>query len=1047
MPVDILHIVLGITILIMGTAWLWMWQKQAKAKSVREGWENTYEGLLQQLDLNTAEPQQLLSRVKELKQYPEHIIPLHHRINALSRKENLDEVCQIAVQEMIDFFGLDYASLSLVDHLDRTIKVKYNASRKDSPVDPTAWQSDKLNRQFALTDADVLPYTVAGDAVLKVDGHHIQVLANLEGDIQEEIVVEIGKDPHFDPEVYRKFGHDQLVRLFIPMKKRLERAGGNRDYALGVFEVGYHKQTGKTFSHADLIELKLYIDNCAQPFFRGFEIEEDLRIKETLDQFIQIEDPDQYLQAILQELAQLVHADMGGDVALIPFGQQDQWLPERPIVFKVEEEVLTKDRLDRVNQTPSPTEIFRHVIQTGESYWTSPSNQIAIIVGYKGAKSQLSIPLHYQGRTLGAINLYDRRENHFDLKKARVLEKYAQEIAKDFTLKRVNYSLQGLVRPFGIFEAEEIYQPIVSFLKNYFQTPYIIAWERKQREHTFFQQAYHEIPGELNLRGKEIIPFALRRGFEIVSINEEEYFLPRAKGRGPKYTRGKEASLVLQASQLRQYFPDFRALLSTHGLRSGIFVPVISDTRIVGLITLFSKVAEPDLAPEDYLLLNMITQKGGMTLQMFQIINQLTLLSEQLSEPSYASYLQTLTDKGIEILDADLIQLFPRKEKNIAKREGIHSGVFLHQDHRKEFAQEAEMRDSFALANAILRSGTQYFHKKADFEQFLRSHAIDSGGLFERSFWEKEALASMAAIKLEFRKQDLGVLLIHYRNPRRFEHGLKTFIKAFRYLTVNALITGTYIEQAQSRAQNAEKDAVEAHKKNEGYEKVYFTLAQGINHDIRNNLIEIAIMEDEIKEQIYPSLSRAMKGKFQLLFRQVGRNARSIEQLLDKFDFKNRKNEVFNVRPIIRQNIEKFRAESQKQRFQHISEIRFEQEGFNRLLELEGDPQLFSMIVYNLFSNSVKAIDENPDSRQEGLIRIANESTEDTFILTVWDNGIGIDRRRGEMIFDYRHSDREDGIGLGLYFVREILSIIFNGSIRFESSYGKWTKFFVEIPL
>ncbi|MEO1588052.1 MAG: hypothetical protein AAFS00_12240, partial [Bacteroidota bacterium] len=306
MPVDILHIVLGITILIMGTAWLWMWQKQAKAKSVREGWENTYEGLLQQLDLNTAEPQQLLSRVKELKQYPEHIIPLHHRINALSRKENLDEVCQIAVQEMIDFFGLDYASLSLVDHLDRTIKVKYNASRKDSPVDPTAWQSDKLNRQFALTDADVLPYTVAGDAVLKVDGHHIQVLANLEGDIQEEIVVEIGKDPHFDPEVYRKFGHDQLVRLFIPMKKRLERAGGNRDYALGVFEVGYHKQTGKTFSHADLIELKLYIDNCAQPFFRGFEIEEDLRIKETLDQFIQIEDPDQYLQAILQELAQLV---------------------------------------------------------------------------------------------------------------------------------------------------------------------------------------------------------------------------------------------------------------------------------------------------------------------------------------------------------------------------------------------------------------------------------------------------------------------------------------------------------------------------------------------------------------------------------------------------------------------------------------------------------------------------------------------------------------------------------------------------------------------
>ncbi|MEL6131829.1 MAG: GAF domain-containing sensor histidine kinase [Bacteroidota bacterium] len=1032
----------------MGALLLTIWNRWQSQVAKQTDWKVTSQKLAQQLGLETAESQQILSQVQELKQYPQHIIPLHDRINTLSRKEDLDEVCQIAVKEMIDFFGLDYASLSLVNHLDRTIKVKYNIARPESPVDPAKWQGVEMSRQFSLSDRDVLPYTVARNCVLKVEGAHIQVLKELQGEAPEEIQVQIGVDPHFDAEVYRKHGHDQLLRLFIPMEKRLERAGGKRDYALGVFEVGYHKETGKTFSDADLIELKLYIDNCAQPFFRGFEMEEDLRIKENLDRFIQIEDPDAYLQAILEELAHLVHAEMGGDVALVPFGHEDQWLPEKSMVYKIDPKVLTGGRIDRLRADRSQKEIYQRVTETSTSYWTSTKRKDAqLAIGYEGAASQLSIPLRYQGRNLGVLNLYDHRPDHFDMKKARVLEKYAREIAKDYTLKRVNYNLQGLVRPFGIFEADEIYQPIVSFLKNYFQTPYIIAWERQQRESIYFQQAYHEIPGEVNLRGKEVIPFALRRGFEIVSRNGEEYFLPRARGRGPQFQRGKEASIVLQAGQLRQFFPDFRPLLSTHGLKSGIFVPVISDTRIVGLITLFSKVAEPDLAPEDYLLLNMITQKGGMTLQMFQIINQLTILSEQFSQTPMTSYLQSLTEKGAEILEADLIQLFPFSGKSITRGAGIHSGSFLHKPHHSTFSEEEAVQDSFSLANAILRAGTQYFSSKEAFEQFLQSGDIDSGGVFERAFWEKEKLAAMAAIRLSFQDQPLGVLLVHYRYNRRFEQGLKTFIKAFRYLTVNALITGGYMEKAKVRAQNAEDDAVKAHKDKEGFEKVYFTLAQGINHDIRNNLIEIAIIEDEIKEQVYPDLSRAQKGKFQHLFRQIGRNAKSIEQLLDKFEFRNRRNEVFNVKPIIRQNIEKFRAESQRQRFKHITEIRFEQEGIHDIPMLEGDPQLFSMIVYNLLSNSVKAIDENPDTREEGLIRLANESTEDTYILTVCDNGVGIDNTRGQMIFDYRYSDREDGIGLGLYFVREILDIIFKGNIHFESSFGKWTKFFIKIPL
>ena len=59
----------------------------------------------------------------------------------------------------------------------------------------------------------------------------------------------------------------------------------------------------------------------------------------------------------------------------------------------------------------------------------------------------------------------------------------------------------------------------------------------------------------------------------------------------------------------------------------------------------------------------------------------------------------------------------------------------------------------------------------------------------------------------------------------------------------------------------------------------------------------------------------------------------------------------------------------------------------------------------------------------------------------------GIDKGSGEFIFDRYFSEDESGIGFGLYFVKEVLEKYFQGSIRYESKFGHWTKFYIEIPL
>lgn len=110
------------------------------------------------------------------------------------------------------------------------------------------------------------------------------------------------------------------------------------------------------------------------------------------------------------------------------------------------------------------------------------------------------------------------------------------------------------------------------------------------------------------------------------------------------------------------------------------------------------------------------------------------------------------------------------------------------------------------------------------------------------------------------------------------------------------------------------------------------------------------------------------------------------------------------------------------------------------------DPDKIERIMLNLLSNAIKY------SKSGGTINVDIKSKSDKIIISVEDNGIGIETEKINKIFD-RFSQvkntftREcEGSGIGLSIVKSLVEM-HGGTIWVESEFNKGTKFIFELPV
>jgi signal transduction histidine kinase len=101
--------------------------------------------------------------------------------------------------------------------------------------------------------------------------------------------------------------------------------------------------------------------------------------------------------------------------------------------------------------------------------------------------------------------------------------------------------------------------------------------------------------------------------------------------------------------------------------------------------------------------------------------------------------------------------------------------------------------------------------------------------------------------------------------------------------------------------------------------------------------------------------------------------------------------------------------------------------------------------IIRVFNNIVKnAIQSIPKSRR-GLIHIKLSYTDEQVIISIHDNGVGIDDHMKDKVFYPNFTTKSSGMGLGLAICSDIIQS-FDGHIYFETEKGVGTTFFIELP-
>jgi signal transduction histidine kinase len=108
----------------------------------------------------------------------------------------------------------------------------------------------------------------------------------------------------------------------------------------------------------------------------------------------------------------------------------------------------------------------------------------------------------------------------------------------------------------------------------------------------------------------------------------------------------------------------------------------------------------------------------------------------------------------------------------------------------------------------------------------------------------------------------------------------------------------------------------------------------------------------------------------------------------------------------------------------------------------EWDPLRIEQVMTNIITNALRYGRGKP-------IRISIINNENSFLITVKDNGLGIPKSDRDKIFERYERGllaREvSGLGLGLYISKQIVEA-HSGRIWVESEVGKGSSFFVELP-
>lgn len=219
-------------------------------------------------------------------------------------------------------------------------------------------------------------------------------------------------------------------------------------------------------------------------------------------------------------------------------------------------------------------------------------------------------------------------------------------------------------------------------------------------------------------------------------------------------------------------------------------------------------------------------------------------------------------------------------------------------------------------------------------------------------------------------------------------------------------------------------------------ESAWREMAKQVAHEIKNPLTPMKLSVQHLQrtwKDDGPDMDEKMERLTKTIIEQID-TLSSIATEFSNFAKMPKANlEKINIKDVITNTIALFHD---SENLAIVFETKTDSDAF-----VYADKEQLLRVFNNLIKNAAQAIPEN----RKGNIIVALTHEKQQFLVSVTDNGNGIDDDVLDKIFVPNFTTKTGGMGLGLAMVKNIVETI-NGRIWFETKAGVGTTFYVSIP-
>ncbi|MFM2368831.1 MAG: hypothetical protein RL619_1131 [Bacteroidota bacterium] len=217
-------------------------------------------------------------------------------------------------------------------------------------------------------------------------------------------------------------------------------------------------------------------------------------------------------------------------------------------------------------------------------------------------------------------------------------------------------------------------------------------------------------------------------------------------------------------------------------------------------------------------------------------------------------------------------------------------------------------------------------------------------------------------------------------------------------------------------------------------EEAWREMAKQVAHEIKNPLTPMRLTVQSFQRKFDPNdadIKQKMKDYSETLIQQIDTMSAVASAFSNFASMPAQQNETLNVVEVVELAMDIFNEEY----------IMFQSDSPEIISKV--DRTQLIRIITNLVKNAIQSIPENQENKS---IIVTIKKDLNNVLITVMDNGLGIQPKDIDRIFEPKFTTKSSGMGLGLGIIKNIIEN-YKGTITFDTVFGKGTTFTVSLPI